>query len=103
MSVVGALGVEGHQGSALGALWAYLPRHRNAETDKVLVLEESNSAFRLDGVGYRGLGNLRDVGLQPPADWWTRNEVWTWRRICSTYPFRRQAWLKVKAHKLSRL
>ncbi|RUO91515.1 hypothetical protein D7Y11_19790 [Corallococcus sp. AB018] len=65
------------------------------ETDKVLVLE-SNAAFRLDGVGYRGLGNLRDVGRQPPADWWTRSEVWTWRRICSTYPFRRQGWLKVK-------
>ncbi|WP_232293816.1 hypothetical protein [Stigmatella aurantiaca] len=67
----------------------------HAETDKVLVLE-SNAAFRLDGVGYGGLGNLRDVGLQPPADWWLRSEVWTWRRICSTYPFRRQAWLKVK-------
>ena len=57
----------------------------------------------LDGVGYRGLGNLRDVGLQPPADWWTRSEVWTWRRIRSTYPFRRQAWLKVRACKESKL
>lgn len=66
------------------------------ETDKLLVLE-SNAAYGLDGVGYRGLGNLRDVGLQPPAQWWTQNEVWTWRRICSTYPFRRQAWLMVKA------
>ncbi|WP_426749927.1 hypothetical protein [Myxococcus sp. Y35] len=70
------------------------------ETDKVLVLE-SNAAFRLDGVGYRGLGNLRDVGLQPPADWWTRNEVWTWRRICSTYPFRKQGWLKVRERRMS--
>ncbi|WP_338869367.1 hypothetical protein [Myxococcus stipitatus] len=65
------------------------------ETDKVLVLE-SNAAFGLDGVGYRGLGNLRDVGLQLPVEWWTRSEVWTWRRICSAYPLRRQAWLKVK-------
>ncbi|WNZ60899.1 hypothetical protein QEG98_34015 [Myxococcus sp. MxC21-1] len=71
------------------------------ETDKVLVLE-SNAGFGLDGVGYRGLGNLRDVGLQPPADWWTWSEVWTWRRICSTYPFRRQAWLKVKARTAAR-
>ncbi|RJS14254.1 hypothetical protein DRW03_35245 [Corallococcus sp. H22C18031201] len=68
----------------------------DAATDKVLVLE-SNAAFGLDGVGYRGLGNLRDIDLQPPADWWTRSEVWTWRRTCSTYPFRRQAWLKVNA------
>ncbi|WP_407667498.1 hypothetical protein [Myxococcus dinghuensis] len=72
------------------------------ETDKVLVLE-SNAAFWLDGVGYRGLGNLRDVGLQPLADWWTRSEVWTWRRIYSTYPFRRQGWLKVKDRTLSSL
>ncbi|WP_228560074.1 MULTISPECIES: hypothetical protein [unclassified Myxococcus] len=74
----------------------------HSETHKVLVLE-SNVAYGLDGVGYRGLGNLRDVGLQPPADWWTRSEVWTWRRICSTYPLRRQAWLRGKKRKLVEL
>ncbi|WP_426747410.1 hypothetical protein VZQ01_08045 [Myxococcus faecalis] len=87
--------------SQWGSGHTFLVVDYHAETDKVLVLE-SNFAFGLDGVGYRGLGNLRDVGLQPPADWWTRSEVWTWRRICSTYPFRRQAWLKVKARTAAR-
>ncbi|WP_244238957.1 hypothetical protein [Corallococcus carmarthensis] len=68
----------------------------------MLVLE-SNAAYGLDGVSYRGLGNLRDVGLQPLAQWWTRSEVWTWRRICSTYSFRRQAWLKVNERGAARL
>ncbi|MCP3104282.1 hypothetical protein LZ198_36005 [Myxococcus sp. K15C18031901] len=58
------------------------------ETDKVLVLE-SNFACGLDGVGYRGLGILLDVGLQSPADWWTGSEVWTWRSICSTWSSQR--------------
>ncbi|WP_404364374.1 hypothetical protein ACIHQR_29985 [Corallococcus coralloides] len=80
--------------SQWGSGHTFLVLDHHAETDKVLVLE-SNAAYGLDGVGYRGLGNLRDVGLQPSAQWWTRSEVWTWRRICSTYPFRRQGWLKV--------
>ncbi|MFY2558559.1 hypothetical protein ACN469_13085 [Corallococcus terminator] len=71
-------------------------------TDKVLVLE-SNSANGLDGVGYRGIGNLRTLGIQPPANWWMLPDVWTWRRLCSTYLFRQQAWLKVKDRSLSRL
>ncbi|TQF09052.1 hypothetical protein FJV41_46660 [Myxococcus llanfairpwllgwyngyllgogerychwyrndrobwllllantysiliogogogochensis] len=82
--------------SQWGSGHTFLVLDHHVVTDKVLVLE-SNAGFGLDGVGYRGLGNLRDIGLQPPAQWWTRREVWTWRRICSTYPFRRQAWLKVNA------
>ncbi|NVJ26328.1 hypothetical protein HUW62_34410 [Myxococcus sp. AM011] len=82
--------------SQWGSGHTFLAVDFHAGTDKVLVLE-SNAGFGLDGVGYRGFGNLRDVGLQAPAQWWTRSEVWTWRRICSTYPFRRQAYLKVKA------
>ncbi|WP_233595271.1 MULTISPECIES: hypothetical protein [Corallococcus] len=35
-------------------------------TDKVLVLE-ANAAYGFDGVGYRGLGSLRDVGFRPPG------------------------------------
>ncbi|WP_233583153.1 hypothetical protein [Corallococcus sp. CA053C] len=79
--------MDAHPGgrSQWGSGHTFLVVDFHPETDKVLVLE-SNAAFRLDGVGFRGLGNLRDVGLQPPADWWMRSEVWTWRRICSTYP-----------------
>ncbi|MDJ0911736.1 MAG: hypothetical protein QNI99_21290 [Woeseiaceae bacterium] len=64
-------------------------------SDSVLTLE-SNSAFKLDGVGFRGIGNLEDVGGSPPDDWWTVDTVWTWDRICSTYRFRQQARLRVR-------
>ncbi|WP_224250024.1 hypothetical protein [Hyalangium gracile] len=74
----------------------------HAATDKVLMLE-SNSAYGLNGVGYRGIGMLRDKGIQPPAKWWTLEDVWTWRRVQSTYLFRQQAWLKVKDRRLSGL
>ncbi|WP_224372836.1 hypothetical protein [Hyalangium versicolor] len=74
----------------------------HSDTDKVLILE-SNSAYGLDGVGYRGIGMLRDKGLRPPAQWWKLEDVWTWRRVQSTYLFRQQAWLKVKNRTLSGL
>jgi hypothetical protein len=74
----------------------------HAATDKVLILE-SNSAYGLDGVGYREIGTLRDKGIKPPAQWWTLPKVWTWRQVCSTYRFHEQAWLKVKDRKLSGL
>jgi hypothetical protein len=80
----------------------YLIVDHHAETDKVLILE-SNSSYGLDGVGYRGIGMLRDKGIQPPAEWWKLPDVWTWRKVCSTYLFRQQAWLKVKDRKLSGL
>lgn len=63
-------------------------------SDHVLTLE-SNSAFRLDGVGMRAIGNLRDFGGEPPDLWWERDDLWTWQRICSTYRFRSLAALKV--------
>jgi hypothetical protein len=80
----------------------YLIVDHHAATDKVLILE-SNCAYGLDGVGYRGIGMLRDKGVKPPAQWWTLEDVWTWRKVCSTYLFRQQAWLKVKDRKLSGL
>ncbi len=64
------------------------------ETDKVLTLE-SNSAYNLNGVGFRGINNLRDVDSIPPARWWERDDVWTWRKIRSTYRFRRHCMLYV--------
>ena len=64
------------------------------ETDRVLTLE-SNSGYRLNGVGFRAIGNLRDFGGEPPDQWWTDNSLWTWQRVRSTYRFRQQAWLKV--------
>jgi hypothetical protein len=64
-------------------------------TDRVLTLE-SNSAYKLDGCGFRGIGNLRDTGGSPPGNWWDPPDLWTWERIRATYQYRQQAWLKVK-------
>ncbi|NIR45383.1 MAG: hypothetical protein GWN99_13275 [Gemmatimonadetes bacterium] len=66
----------------------------HAETDRVLTLE-SNSSYNLDGVGFRKIGNLRDLEGRPPENWWERDDLWTWEKVCSTYRFRNQAWLKV--------
>jgi hypothetical protein len=63
-------------------------------TDRVLTLE-SNSAYKLDGVGFRGIGNLRDTNGRPPGNWWEQSDLWTWQRIQATYQYRQQAWLKV--------
>lgn len=70
-------------------------------TDRVLTLE-SNSSYKLNGVGFRALGNLRDLDA-PPPNWWEQDDLWTWERILSTYRFRRQAWLKVKERSWSGL
>ncbi len=64
------------------------------ETDRVLTLE-SNKAFGLNGVGYRNLGNYRDID-KPPSDWWSYDELPTWKKIKSTYKFRKKCALKVK-------
>ena len=71
-------------------------------TDRVLTLE-SNSSYKLNGVGFRSIGNLRDMEDHPPANWWDIKKLWTWERICSTYRYRQQALLKVKDRKWSNL
>jgi hypothetical protein len=63
------------------------------ETDRVLTLE-SNSSYRLNGVGFRMIGNIGEFN-NPPENWWNRTDLWTWERIKSTYRYRKQAWLKV--------
>ncbi|RKH72953.1 hypothetical protein [Corallococcus aberystwythensis] len=85
----------------------FLVVDHHVATDKVLLLE-SNAYEGLNGVGFRNLGNLRDLGVdllgdKPLGEWWHRDDVWTWRRIRSTYLSRKQAWLKVKDRKLSGL
>ncbi len=68
-------------------------------TDKVLILE-SNAAFRLNGVGYRGIGELTQDAL-PPSQWWTIPRVWTWQQVKATYVFLEQAMLAVKGRGMS--
>ena len=74
-----------------------------AQGDALVEQSLPGPAYGLNGVGYRGIGMLRDQGIRPPAQWWKLEDVWTWRRVCSTYLFRQQAWLKVKNRKLSGL
>lgn len=70
-------------------------------TDRVLTLE-SNSAYGLDGVGCRKLGNLRDFSsARPPARWWEQASLWTWQDVCIRYRFREQAALKVRGRSWS--
>lgn len=66
----------------------------HAATDRLLTLE-ANKAFKLNGVGFRSIGNLNAVGGRPPAQWWSLPELWTWQHFCSVYRFRRQARLNV--------
>jgi len=66
-------------------------------TGRVLVLE-SNGDFGVDGVGLRGVANLRDLpGGHPPERWWTDTGHWTWERIRGTFRHRACAALKVTA------
>jgi len=69
-------------------------------TDRILTLE-SNGYYRLDGVGFRGIGNLREFGSKPPFSWWEREGLWTWERMCSTYRYRHEAWLRIKGRSWS--
>lgn len=64
------------------------------ETDRILTLE-SNSAYKMNGVGCRMIGNIRDI-QRPPADWHKNPNLWTWERMKSVYQFRKQCVLKVK-------
>lgn len=63
-------------------------------TDKVMTLE-SNSAYKLNGVGYRMVGNVKDFNA-PPENWQQLDNLWTWERIKSTYRYRKQCILKLK-------
>lgn len=64
------------------------------QSDRVLTLE-SNKAFKLNGVGYRMLGNFRDIN-KPAHNWWEDSKLPTWEKLKSTYKFREQCVLKVK-------
>ena len=63
------------------------------ETDRVLTLE-SNSAYQLNGVGYRMIGNLSKYN-HPSSTWWKNDALWTWERVKQVYAFRKMAKLNV--------
>ena len=74
-----------------GHTFIIVDHHEN--TDRVLTLE-SNSSYKLNGVGYRMIGNLQTTP-QPPNDWWN-NQLWTWEKFKSIYQFRKQCILKIR-------
>jgi hypothetical protein len=61
---------------------------------RVLTLE-SNKFYKLNGPGFRELGNLRDNNCRPPTRWWEQEDLWTWERFLETYLYRKQAVLNV--------
>jgi hypothetical protein len=61
-------------------------------TEKVLILE-SNNDFKLNGVGFRGIGNITDNKI--PEKWWENDSVWTWGQVKATYPLMKLASLNV--------
>ncbi len=64
-------------------------------SDKVLTLE-SNASFKLNGVGFRGLGNSEMFDNEVPSDWSSTPGVPTWAALKKRYPNRKMAALKVK-------
>lgn len=67
----------------------------HAPTDAMLTLE-SNKAFGLNGVGFRGIGMAKDFGNRPPENWWNYQNIQTWEDLKNRYPNRRMANLRVK-------
>ena len=61
-------------------------------TDRILTLE-SNSAYKLNGVGYRNIGNIKKFN-SPPNNWWNL-DLPTWEELKSVYRFRKLCALKV--------
>ena len=60
---------------------------RHAPTDRVLILE-STSVNRIDGVGYRNFGNLAEFpGCRPPARWWEDSRAPTWAGVLRGNPY----------------
>ena len=86
--------VQGWRNKWLGGQ-TFLILASHEETGRVLTLEE-NKAHGIDGVGFRGLGNIRDFqDMNPGPEWWRRDGLWTWARLRETYPFMKMARLNV--------
>ncbi len=65
------------------------------ETQRILTLE-SNKSYKMDGPGFRQLGNIDDfTDCNPGVDWWKDSDLWDWAKFKETYPFRKMARLKV--------
>jgi hypothetical protein len=82
----------------------FLVVDHDPDTDRLLMLESNSSAeLKLNGPGYRAFGALQTFAGKAPPLWQQSAEAWTWHRVCSTYPERLHASLKVKNRSLSAL
>lgn len=62
---------------------------------RILTLE-ANSAYGLNGVGYRHLGNIDDFsGMHPGIHWSDNGALWDWGRFRTAYPNMRTAKLDI--------
>ena len=69
------------------------------DTERILTLE-SNSAYEMDGPGFRMLGDIDDfTDFNPGKDWWKNAKLWTWKKFKETYLHRKMARLKVHDQK----
>jgi len=85
--------VQGWSANNSGHSFIIVAHH--GESDRILTLE-SNSAYGLDGVGFRKLGGLREFQPgQAPSRWWENPRTPTWKDIRRWYPKRRLCALKI--------
>jgi hypothetical protein len=84
---------ESHNDWERGHNFIIVDMHR--ETGRVLTLE-SNNTYRMNGPGFRMLGNIDQFdNYAPPKEWWKDEELWTWNDIKNAYPFLKIARLHV--------
>jgi hypothetical protein len=72
-----------------------------AQRGEAVLTLEANSSYRLNGVGFRGLGLAEDFDFEPPEGWWEDpglwqgGKIWTWPMIREAYPDLQMARLKL--------
>jgi hypothetical protein len=67
----------------------------HTETRRILTLE-SNQSYKMDGPGFRQLGNIDDfTNCNPGLDWWKEEKLWDWDKFKQEYKYRKMARLKV--------
>jgi len=64
---------------------SYIILKHDAQTDKILTLEANNSVG-LNGVGFGGIGNLRDLPDGNPGPDWTTKTTMTWSERVDANP-----------------
>ncbi len=73
----------------------FLVLDSDERTGHILTLE-ANSAYNLNGVGFRHLGNISEFpDMHPGERWWADSGLWTWKQFRKSYPNMKMAELYV--------